>query len=144
MDSDPSGRDRRRSDGIDVVVRIKLFAFGLGADDRRPCRCTLRASQATFAGRRPRSTSCSAVEILTFVVVGCARHFPGVRLLGAFVLSLLPEFLRTLRRVAGAGYRQNGPNLFPMNRVYDLPARIFSTSRMPNASIVYGLILGLR
>ena len=84
--------------GIDVV-RIKLFAFGLGAAIAGIAGA-LYAHQATFMD----STTFNimlAVEILTFVVVGGGSTYWGP-LIGAVVLSLLPEFLRTLARMAGA------------------------------------------
>ena len=79
--------------GIDVV-RTKLLAFGLGAMIAGLAGA-LYAHHATYVD----STTFNimlAVEILTFVVVGGASTFWGPAL-GAFVLTLLPEFLRTLR-----------------------------------------------
>ena len=63
-----------------------------------------------------------AVEILMFVVVGGGSTYWGP-LLGAVVLTLLPEFLRTLREwlellpVAWT-------NFYPMNRDLRFPARL--------------------
>ena len=78
--------------GIDVV-RTKLLAFGIGADRRARWRalCTPHDLRRLHHVQHH-----AAVEILTFVVVGGASTFWGPAL-GAFVLSLLPEFLRTLR-----------------------------------------------
>ena len=88
--------------GIDVV-RIKLLAFGLGAVIAGIAGA-LYAHQATFMD----STTFNimlAVEILTFVVVGGGSTYWGP-LVGAVVLSLLPEFLRTLARMARAAPRR--------------------------------------
>ena len=84
--------------GIDVV-RIKLLAFGLGAMIAGLAGA-LYAHQATFMD----STTFNimlAVEILTFVVVGGGSTYWGP-LVGAVVLSLLPEFLRDVARMARA------------------------------------------
>src|SRR3954462_6603841 len=79
--------------GIDVV-RTKLFAFGLGAMIAGLAG-GLYAHQATFMD----STTFNimlAVEILMFVVVGGSSTYWGP-VLGGLFLTLLPEFLRTLR-----------------------------------------------
>ena len=86
--------------GIDVV-RMKLFAFGLGAMIAGLAGA-LYAHQATFMD----STTFNimlAVEILTFVVVGGGSTFWGP-LIGAVVLSLLPNGLLQVWDVIDNGY----------------------------------------
>jgi len=121
--------------GIDVV-RIKLLAFGLGAMIAGIAGA-LYAHQATYVD----STTFNimlAVEILTFVVVGGGSTYWGP-LVGAAVLSYLPEFLRALREwlellpVAAT-------NFFPMNRVYDF-LHGFLDFENAKRLIVYGIIL---
>src|SRR2546423_3037769 len=100
--------------GIDVV-RTKLFAFGLGAMIAGLAG-GLYAHQATFMD----STTFNimvAVEILMFVVVGGGSTYWGP-LLGAGFLTLLPEFLRTLREWLEL-VPVSWTNFFPMNRAYD-------------------------
>jgi len=123
--------------GIDVV-RIKLMAFGLGAAIAGLAGA-LYAHQATYID----STTFNimmGVEILTFVVVGGGSTYWGP-VAGALALSLLPEFLRTLRDwlelvPVSATY------FFPMNRVYDF-LHEFLDFENAKRLIVYGLILML-
>ena len=79
-----------------------------------------------------------SVEILTFVVVGGGSTFWGPAL-GAFVLTLLPEFLRTLRE-----WLELTPvswtNFYPMNRVYDF-LHNFLDFENAKRLIAYGIIL---
>jgi len=123
--------------GIDVV-RIKLMAFGLGAAIAGLAGA-LYAHQATYID----STTFNimmAVEILTFVVVGGGSTYWGP-ITGALALSLLPEFLRTLRDwldlvpVAVTDF-------FPMNRIYDF-LHEFLDFENAKRLIVYGLVLML-
>src|SRR6185437_10967410 len=79
--------------GIDVV-RVKLFAFGLGAGIAGIAGA-LYAHQATFIDSTTFNVM-MAVELLIFVVVGGGSTYWGP-LVGAVALTLLPEFLRTLR-----------------------------------------------
>jgi len=123
--------------GIDVV-RIKLMAFGLGAAIAGLAGA-LYAHQATYID----STTFNimiGVEILTFVVVGGGSTYWGP-VAGALMLSLLPEFLRTLR-----DWLELVPvsmtDFFPMNRVYDF-LHEFLDFENAKRLIVYGLILML-
>jgi branched-chain amino acid transport system permease protein len=121
--------------GIDVV-RIKLFAFGLGAVIAGLAGA-LYAHQATYMD----STTFSimlAVEILMFVVVGGGSTYWGP-LLGAAALNAIPEVLRTLREwlelipVAWT-------NFYPMNRAYDV-LHDFLDFENAKRLIAYGIIL---
>jgi branched-chain amino acid transport system permease protein len=79
-----------------------------------------------------------AVEILIYVVVGGGSTFWGPAL-GAFVLTLLPEFLRTLRdwlELVPVEWTDS----FPMNRVYDF-LRGFLDFENAKRLIAYGMIL---
>lgn len=121
--------------GIDVV-RTKLFAFALGALIAGLAG-GLYAHQATFMD----STTFNimiAVEILMFVVVGGSSTYWGP-LLGAAFLTLLPEFLRTLRE-----YLEYVPvswtKDFPMKQAYDF-LHNFLDFENAKRLIVYGLIL---
>jgi branched-chain amino acid transport system permease protein len=121
--------------GIDVV-RIKLFAFGTGAVIAGIAGA-LYAHQATYIDSTTFNVM-MAVEILTFVVVGGGSTFWGP-LVGATVLSLVPEFLRTLRDwlefipVAWTDF-------FPVNHIYDF---LYGFLDFENAKrlIVYGVLL---
>jgi branched-chain amino acid transport system permease protein len=121
--------------GIDVV-RIKLFAFGTGAVIAGIAG-SLYAHQATYIDSTTFNVM-MAVEMLTFVVVGGGSTYWGP-LVGATALTLLPEFLRTLR-----GWLELVPvawtDFFPMNRIYDF---LYGFLDFENAKrlIVYGLIL---
>jgi len=121
--------------GIDVV-RTKLFAFGLGALIAGLAG-GLYAHQATFMD----STTFNimvAVEILMFVVVGGGSTYWGP-LLGAGFLTLLPEFLRTLREWLEL-VPVSWTNFFPMNRAYDF-LHEFLDFENAKRLIVYGIIL---
>jgi len=123
--------------GIDVV-RIKLLAFGLGAAIAGLAGA-LYAHQATYID----STTFNimmAVEILTFVVVGGGSTYWGP-VVGAVVLSLVPEFLRTLRDWLEL-VPVSATNFFPMNRIYDF-LHEFLDFENAKRLIVYGLILML-
>jgi branched-chain amino acid transport system permease protein len=121
--------------GIDVV-RIKLFAFGIGAGIAGIAGA-LYAHQATYVDSTTFNVMLS-VEILTFVVVGGASSYWGP-LAGATVLTLLPEFLRTLRDwLESVPVEWTTP--FPLNRIYDF---LYGFLDFENAKrlIVYGFIL---
>ena len=121
--------------GIDVV-RTKLFAFGLGAMIAGLAG-GLYAHQATFMD----STTFNimvAVEILMFVVVGGGSTYWGP-LLGAGFLTLLPEFLRTLREWLEL-VPVSWTNFYPADKIYDF---FYGFLDFENAKrlIVYGMIL---
>src|SRR5262245_40284554 len=120
--------------GIDVV-RIKLLAFGLGAAIAGLAGA-LYAHQATYIDSTTFNVM-MAVEILTFVVVGGGSTYWGP-VVGAVALSLLPEFLRTLRE-----WLELTPvawtNFFPINRVYDF-LHEFLDFENAKRLIVYGLV----
>jgi branched-chain amino acid transport system permease protein len=121
--------------GIDVV-RTKLFAFALGALIAGLAG-GLYAHQATFMD----STTFNimvAVEILMFVVVGGSSTYWGP-LLGAGFLTLLPEFLRTLREWLEL-LPVSWTDFFPMNRAYDF-LHNFLDFENAKRLIVYGIIL---
>ena len=121
--------------GIDVV-RIKLFAFGIGAGIAGVAGA-LYAHQATYIDSTTFNVMMS-VEILTFVVVGGGSTYWGP-VVGAVALSLLPQFLRTLRE-----WLQLVPvawtDFYPMNKIYDF---LYAFLDFENAKrlIAYGLIL---
>lgn len=121
--------------GIDVV-RIKLFAFGLGAAIAGIAGA-LYAHQLTFIDSSTFNIMMS-IEILTFVVVGGGSTYWGP-VVGAVALSLLPEFLRTLR-----GWLELVPvswtNFYPANSAYDF---LYSFLDFENAKrlIAFGIIL---
>lgn len=121
--------------GIDVV-RTKLFAFGFGAMIAGFAGA-LYAHHATYMDSSTFNIM-MAVEILMFVVIGGASTYWGP-LVGALFLTLLPEFLRTLRE-----WLELVPvawtNFFPMNKVYDA---LYNFLDFENAKrlIVYGIIL---
>ena len=121
--------------GIDVV-RIKLFGFGLGAAIAGIAGA-LFAHQLTYIDSTTFNLMMS-VEILTFVVIGGGSTFWGP-LVGALALSLLPEFLRTLRE-----WLELTPvewtNFFPLNRAYDF-LHEFLDFENAKRLIVYGIIL---
>jgi branched-chain amino acid transport system permease protein len=121
--------------GIDVV-RIKLLAFGLGAAIAGLAGA-LYAHHATYID----STTFNimmGVEILTFVVVGGGSTYWGP-FVGAVMLSLLPEFLRTLREWLEL-VPVSATNFFPMNRVYDF-LHEFLDFENAKRLIVYGIVL---
>lgn len=121
--------------GVDVV-RIKLLAFGLGAVIAGLAGA-LYAHHATYVDSGTFNVMV-AVEILMFVVVGGSSTYWGP-VLGAGFLTLLPEFLRTLREwlelipVAWTSF-------FPMNRVYEF-LHDFLDFENAKRLIVYGIVL---
>ena len=121
--------------GIDVV-RIKLFAFGIGATIAGIAGA-LYAHQLTYVDSTTFNVMMS-IEILIFVVVGGASTYWGP-VVGAVVLSLLPEFLRTLREwlellpVAWT-------NFYPADKIYDF-LHGFLDFENAKRLIVYGIIL---
>ncbi len=121
--------------GIDVV-RTKLFAFALGALIAGLAG-GLYAHQATFMD----STTFNimvAVEILMFVVVGGGSTYWGP-LLGAGFLTLLPEFLRTLREWLEL-LPVSWTNFWPTKQIYDF-LHAFLDFENAKRLIVYGIIL---
>jgi len=121
--------------GIDVV-RIKLFAFGIGATIAGIAGA-LFAHQLTYIDSTTFNVMMS-VEILTFVVVGGASTYWGPAV-GAVALSLLPELLRTMRdwlEVLPVSWT----NFYPANKFYDF---LYGFLDFENAKrlIVYGIIL---
>jgi branched-chain amino acid transport system permease protein len=121
--------------GIDVV-RIKLLAFGIGAAIAGLAGA-LFAHHVTYVD----STTFNillAVEILTYVVVGGGSTFWGPAL-GALVLTLVPEFLRTLR-----DWLELVPvewtDWSPMNSIYDFLHQFLDFENAKRL-IAYGLIL---
>jgi branched-chain amino acid transport system permease protein len=135
MDSIHQDETAAESMGVDVV-RIKLLAFGLGAVIAGLAGA-LYAHHATYVDSSTFNIMV-AVEILMFVVVGGSSTYWGP-LLGAGFLTLLPEFLRTLRdwlELIPVAWT----NFFPMNRVYDFlhDARGFENAKR---LIVYGVII---
>jgi len=121
--------------GIDVV-RIKLFAFGIGAMIAGLAG-GLYAHQITYMDSTTFNVMLS-VEILIFVVVGGGSTFWGP-LVGAVMLSLLPEFLRALREWL-ALIPVEWTNSFPANRVYDF-LHDFLDFENAKRLIVFGVIL---
>jgi branched-chain amino acid transport system permease protein len=121
--------------GIDVV-RIKLLAFGLGAliaglAGGLYAHHTTYIDSSTF-------NILLAVEILTFVVVGGGSTYWGP-LLGATALTLLPEFLRSLRDWLEL-VPVSWTDFYPMNRVYDF-LHNFLDFENAKRLIAYGLLL---
>ena len=121
--------------GIDVV-RMKLFAFGGGAAIAGVAGA-LYAHQATFIDSLTFNIML-AVELLIFVVVGGGSTYWGP-LVGAVMMSLLPEFLRTLREWLELVPVQ-WTEVFPVNRVYEF-LHGFLDFENAKRLIVYGLIL---
>ena len=121
--------------GIDVV-RTKLLAFGLGAGIAGLAG-SLLAHYFTYVD----STTFNvlvAVEVLMFVVVGGGGTYWGP-VLGAGFLSLLPEFLRSLRDwLELVPTSWTAP--FPLNRVYGF-LYDFLDFENEKRLIVYGLII---
>jgi len=73
------------------LMRTKLYAFGLGSFIAGLAGCIFAAKQGTIS---PDSFDfVVSVMVLAMVVLGGLGNISGV-ILGAFVLSLLPEFLR--------------------------------------------------
>lgn len=121
--------------GIDVV-RTKLFAFGFGAMIAGFAGA-LYAHHATFIDSSTFNIML-AVEILMFVVIGGASTYWGP-LLGALFLTLLPEFLRTLREWLEL-LPVSWTNFFPVNKAYDF-LHDFLDFENAKRLIVYGIIL---
>jgi branched-chain amino acid transport system permease protein len=121
--------------GIDVV-RIKLLAFGIGAMIAGLAG-GLYAHQITYMDSTTFNIMLS-VEILIFVVIGGGSTFWGP-LVGAVMLSLLPEFLRALREWL-ALLPAEWTSSFPMNRIYDF-LHDFLDFENAKRLIVFGIIL---
>ena len=121
--------------GIDVV-RTKLFAFGLGAMIAGFAGA-LYAHHATYMDSSTFNIM-TGVEILVFVVVGGGSTYWGP-LFGALFLTLLPEFLRTLREWLEL-LPLSWTNFFPANRVSDF-LHDFLDFENAKRLIVYGIIL---
>ncbi len=121
--------------GIDVV-RIKLFAFGIGASIAGIAGA-LFAHQLTYVDSTTFNVMMS-VEILIFVVVGGASTFLGP-VVGAIALSLLPEFLRTLREWLEL-LPVEWTNFYPVDKIYDF-LHAFLDFENAKRLIVYGVIL---
>src|SRR5215467_6543265 len=135
MDSIHQDETAAEAMGVDVV-RIKLLAFGLGAVIAGLAGA-LYAHHATYIDSNTFNIMV-AVEILMFVIVGGSSTYWGP-LLGAGFLTLLPEFLRTLRdwlELVPVAWT----DFFPMNRIYDF---LRDALDFENAKrlIVYGLII---
>lgn len=121
--------------GIDVV-RIKLFAFGLGA-------FIAGLAGALFAHYSTYVDSVTfnilvGVEILMFVLVGGGFSYWGP-LFGAMFLSLLPEFLRALRdpmELIPVSWTEDAPWNYLYDSVYE-----FLDFENEKRLIVYGLVL---
>ena len=121
--------------GVDVV-RVKLFAFGLGA-------FIAGLAGALFAHYSTYVDSVTfnilvGVEILMFVLVGGGFSYWGP-LFGAMFLSLLPEFLRALRdpmELIPVSWTENAP----WNHVYDVVYE-FLDFENEKRLIIYGLVL---
>jgi branched-chain amino acid transport system permease protein len=121
--------------GIDVV-RIKLFAFGLGAVIAGIAGA-LYAHQATYLDSSTFNIMVS-VEILMFVVVGGSSTYWGP-FVGAVALNAIPEFLRSLRdwlELVPVAWT----NFYPMNRVYDF-LHNFLDFENAKRLIAFGIIL---
>lgn len=121
--------------GIDVV-RVKLLAFSLGAV-LAGLAGALYAHHTTYVDHASFGIL-HGVEILMFVVVGGATTYWGP-ILGAAFLTLLPEFLRTLR-----DWMEYVPlswtDFAPMNRIYDW-VYAFLDFENEKRLIAYGVIL---
>ena len=121
--------------GVDVI-RIKLFAFGLGA-------FIAGLAGALFAHYSTYVDSVTfnilvGVEILMFVLVGGGFSYWGP-LFGAMFLSLLPEFLRALRDPMEL-IPLSWTEAAPWNHVYDAVYE-FLDFENEKRLIVYGLVL---
>ena len=121
--------------GVDVV-RIKLFAFGLGA-------FIAGLAGALFAHYSTYVDSVTfnilvGVEILMFALVGGGFSYWGA-FVGAVFLSLLPEFLRAIRDPMEL-IPVSWTNSAPWNNIYDVVYE-FLDFENEKRLIVYGLIL---
>jgi branched-chain amino acid transport system permease protein len=121
--------------GIDVV-RVKLLAFGIGAGIAGIAGA-LYAHQLTYIDSTTFNVMMS-VEILTFVVVGGASTYWGP-VVGAVTLSLLPEFLRTLRERLEL-LPVEWTNFYPADKVYNF-LHAFLDFENAKRLIAYGIIL---
>jgi branched-chain amino acid transport system permease protein len=121
--------------GIDVV-RLKLLAFGIGAM-AAGLAGALYAHHATYIDSTTFNVMMS-VEILTFVVVGGGSTYWGPAV-GATVLTLLPELLRTLHDWLEL-LPVEWTSFFPMNRIYEF---LYGFLDFENAKrlIAYGIVL---
>jgi len=135
MDSIHQDETAAEVTGVDVV-RTKLLAFGLGALIAGLAGA-LYAHHATFVDSIT-FTIMVAVEILMFVVVGGGSTYWGP-LIGAGFLTLLPEFLRTLREWLEL-LPVSWTSFYPMNRVYEF-LHEFLDFENAKRLIVYGIIL---
>ena len=135
MDSIEQDETAAEAMGVDVV-RTKLFAFGTGAAIAGLAGA-LFAHQTTYVDSTTFNILLS-VEILTFVVVGGGSTYWGPAL-GAFVLTLLPQLLRTFRDALELT-PVSWTNFYPMNRIYDF---LYDFLDFENAKrlIAYGIIL---
>ena len=121
--------------GIDVV-RIKLFAFGLGAVIAGVAGA-LYAHHATYLDSSTFNIMVS-VEILMFVVVGGGSTYWGP-FVGAVALNAIPELLRSMRdwlELVPVAWT----NFYPMNRVYDF-LHEFLDFENAKRLIAFGIIL---
>ena len=121
--------------GIDVVP-VKLLAFGLGAFIAGLAGALLAhyqtyVDQATF-------NILVGIEVLVFVLVGGGFSFWGP-LVGACFLSLLPEFLRTIREWMEL-VPESWTEAASAAAVYDYLYEFFDFENEKRL-IVYGLIL---
>ena len=121
--------------GIDVVS-VKLLAFGLGAFIAGLAGALLAhyqtyVDQATF-------NILVGIEVLVFVLVGGGFSFWGP-LVGACFLSLLPEFLRTIREWMEL-VPESWTEAASAAAVYDYLYEFFDFENEKRL-IVYGLIL---
>src|SRR5262245_40352332 len=121
--------------GIDVV-RLKLLAFGVGAMIAGFAGA-LYAHHATYIDSTTFNVMLS-VEILTFVVVGGGSTYWGP-VVGAIVLTMLPEFLRTLRDWLEL-LPVDWTNFYPTKQIYDFLYRFLDFENAKRL-IAYGLIL---
>jgi branched-chain amino acid transport system permease protein len=135
MDSIEQDETAAEAMGVDVV-RTKLFAFGTGAAIAGLAGA-LFAHQTTYVDSTTFNILLS-VEILTFVVVGGGSTYWGPAL-GAFVLTLLPQLLRTFRDALELT-PVSWTDFYPMNRIYDF---LYGFLDFENAKrlIAYGIIL---
>ncbi len=121
--------------GVDVV-RVKLFAFGLGA-------FIAGLAGALFAHYSTYVDSVTfnilvGVEILMFTLVGGGFSYWGP-LFGAMFLSLLPEFLRALRdpmELIPVSWTEDAPWNYVYDAVYE-----FLDFENEKRLIIYGLVL---
>ncbi len=121
--------------GIDIV-RVKLFAFGLGAALAGVAGC-LYAHFTTYVDSNSFDILLS-VQLLMFVVFGGGTVFLGP-VVGAVILTLLPEFLRHLRdwmEIIPEAWTQDEPWSGIYERAYE-----WLDFENEKRLIVYGLVL---